>query len=280
MLATRRTCAHKMHLEYVERLPRGMDSFSLAFGSAMHATFAWWFRSQLSKQTPTRAELRNVFVNFLSLQLVDARFDSYDVKEFGTERFAREGLLRQGLRVCDLFLGTIATLFDPWAVEQSFCVSPGDRPWDLRGTPDLLGAMRAPCICCHKTLGAGVVDWKFSLSPSSYTDASHEEWVQGTCYTPAFTELYGRLPDFVALIKIKRTGRNGPSWSIYHSHRTPDDLQALWVELDALWHDMQYDIHPATGLGSPLCTRQWCAYYARCEPRLSEERRFLETSGI
>lgn len=281
MLGTWRTCQHRMHLEYVARLPRGRDSFSIAFGSAMHATIAHWWRYGARAVTTTlRQGLRDVWESQFQLGIMDARFDKYDIREFGTERFARTELLKQGFRVLDLFLETTAPMFAPLDVELPFCVTPPGRPFDLRGTPDMNAEAIRSCPCCGEDLGRGVVDWKFSLSPASYTDASHEEWVQGTCYTPAFIQRYGRLPDFVALVKFKRVGRGGPSWSIYHSHRTQDDVDALYRELDNLWHDIEYGIHPPTGLGSPLCTRQWCAFYGECEPRLAEERRYLETSGL
>jgi hypothetical protein len=280
MLGSWRTCAHRMHLEYVERLPRARTSFAIAFGQAMHTTLAfWWFEYgnvDVEVTDARRNHVRRFFVDRLSLELHDATFDRYDVKEFGTETFAVEGLRKQGLRVLDLILSTVVPLFEPLAVEQPFVVSFGDRPFDLRGIPDLFADMRGACPCCGTRLGRGVVDYKFSLSPASYVDASHTEWVQGTCYTPAFVERFGTFPDFVALLKFKRVGRGGPSWQIFHSRRDQHDVDALWRELDCLWHDIEHDIHPATGLGSPLCSRQWCSYFDVCEPRLVEERRFLE----
>lgn len=246
----------------------------------MHAAVAqWWRDGSRVVSTAGRNRMRECWAHELATRLAIARFDKYDIREFGTENFAREGLLKQGLRLIDLFLVTIAPIFEPYDVETPFVVTPPDRPFDLRGVPDLLGRMIAPCPCCGLLLGAGVVDWKFSLSPSNYTDASHDEWVQGTCYTPAFLQRFGRFPDVVMLIKIRRNKR-APTWSIAHSTRTQHDVDALWRELDALYHDIAYEIHPATGLGSPLCSNQWCAYFQTCEPRLAAERRFLDEAGI
>ena len=66
------TCSLKYRFQYIDRLPRLVQSASLVFGSAMHKALEWLHKERRNGRTPPLDEVLRVFEADWHAQLLDA----------------------------------------------------------------------------------------------------------------------------------------------------------------------------------------------------------------
>lgn len=257
-----RFCGMAGYYRYVAKAPKRPPGYAAVFGLSMHRTIQLHMEhAAMCGVWLPRADLREFFHYRLKTGLDTAIFGSTEMKEFGSEALAKQGLLKHGHNIIDLYIAQVVPRVRPVEVEESFRISLPEKPYDIIGDIDLL---------CYWDDVLCVLDWKFR-SKKKEIHVSASEWPQGTIYAEYLWRTRGlSLP----LVKLEMwRNKRTPGWDFRTGQRGPRDFADLLEVADGVARNIDRDIFPANGLGQPLCDKRWCDFWGICEARIADSER-------
>jgi putative RecB family exonuclease len=205
------TCSLKYRFQYIDRLPKLIQSASLAFGSAIHAALQWLHKEQKKGRTPPLDEILRVFEGDWEAQLRGG-----PKVTFG-EHDAADTLLRKGKELLSEYYHRHANgaVREAELRFQLPLVNPAtgevlDVP--LQGIIDLVGT--------DDTLA----EFKTSLKTWSADDIPDQ--LQLTAYAYAFETFYGRKPAGLRLVNLVRTKQ--VKVEVFPAERGPQHTERLF----------------------------------------------------
>jgi putative RecB family exonuclease len=203
------TCSLKYRFQYIDRLPRLVQSAGLVFGSAMHKALEWLHKERRNGRNPPLDEVLRVFDADWHAQLLGAEviFPEDDGKEKlvhkGKELLSQYYLLPpKPVRDAEVYFQL--PLVNPTTGEAL------DIP--LRGVIDLVNADDT------------IDEFKTAARRFSLEDLPHN--IQLTAYSYAFEMLYGRPPRDLRLITFLRT--KNPDIDVQVTGREKADYERLF----------------------------------------------------
>jgi putative RecB family exonuclease len=203
------TCSLKYRFQYIDRLPRLVQSAGMVFGSAMHKALEWLHKERRNGRNPPLDEVLRVFEADWHAQLLDAEviFPDDDSKE----KLVHKGkeLLSQYYHlpprpVRDAEVYFQLPLVNPATGEAL------DIP--LRGVIDLVNA-------------DDTID-EFKTAARRFALEDLPDNIQLTAYSYAFELLYGRPPRDLRLITFLRT--KNPDIDVQVTGRAKADYERLF----------------------------------------------------
>jgi putative RecB family exonuclease len=203
------TCSLKYRFQYIDRLPRLVQSAGLVFGSAMHKALEWLHKERRDGRNPPLPEVLRVFDADWHAQLLDAEviFPDDDSKE----KLVHKGkeLLSQYYHLPPKPVRDAEVYF------QFPLVNPAtgealDVP--LRGVIDLVNA-------------DDTID-EFKTAAKRFALDALPDNIQLTAYSYAFELLYGRPPRDLRLITFLRT--KNPDIDVQTTGRDKRDYERLF----------------------------------------------------
>lgn len=203
------TCSLKYRFQYIDRLPRLVQSAGLVFGGAIHKALEWLHKERRNGRNPPLDEVLRVFEADWHAQLLDAEVVFPD--DDGKEKFVHKGkeLLSQYYHrpakpVRDAEVYFQLPLANPTTGEAL------DVP--LRGVIDLVNA-------------DDTID-EFKAAARKFPIDDLPDNVQLTAYSYAFELLYGRPPKDLRLITLLRT--KNPDIDVQVTGRDKRDYERLF----------------------------------------------------
>jgi RecB family exonuclease len=204
-----RTCSLKYRFQYLDQLPRLVQSANMVFGSAIHKALEWLHKERRNGRNPPLDEVLRVFEGDWHAQLLGGEVVFPD--DDGRDKFIHKGkelvaqyyhLPQKPVRDAEVYFQLPLT--NPATGEVL------DVP--LRGVIDL--------VCADDTID----EFKTAAKRVSVSDLP--DHLQLTTYSYAFELLYGRTPKDLRLITLLRT--KNPDIDVQVTGRTKEDYERLF----------------------------------------------------
>lgn len=245
-------CSLKYRFQYIDRLPKLIQSASLAFGSAIHAALQWLHKERKKGRTPPLDEILRVFEGDWEAQLRGGpkiTFGDHD---------AADPLLRKGKELLAEYYhrngtGEVREAELPF---QLPLVNPGTGEVlevPLRGVIDLVGT--------DDTLA------EFKTSQKTWSADDIPDQLQLSAYAYAFEMLYGKKPAGLKLVNFVKTKQT--KIEVFPATRGPKDYERLFHVAREVRKGIQAGVF-TPNRGCWMCKD--CEYRADCDEWAGNEK--------